>query len=148
MKKQILTLVMGTALLAGCSHLCEECQSGTCDIQPRKVVYTSAPTLFRFDSLALSKADKTGLNKTATRIKEDKASKVLVKGYADVTGPESYNLMLSQKRADAVANYLIKEGGICPKKVTAKGYGETTKFNAANTPAGRAQNRRVEVVVE
>ena len=148
MKKQILALVMGTAFLAGCSHLCEECQKGTCDIQPQKVVYTSTPTLFRFDSTVLSKADRTGLNKTAAEIKQDRVSKVLVKGYADVTGPESYNLVLSQKRADAVANYLIKEGGVCPKKVTAKGYGETTKFNAANTPAGRAQNRRVEVVVE
>ena len=147
MKKQILALVMGTALLAGCSHLCEECQNGDCDGQPTKVVYTSTPTLFAFNSSDLTRADKAGLNKAAADIKATKPSKVLVKGYADITGPESYNQTLSQKRAEVVADYLIKEG-VCPKKVTAKGYGETTKFNAANTSAGRAQNRRVEVVVD
>lgn len=147
MKKQILALVMGTALLAGCSHLCEDCQNGDCAGQPTKVVYSSTPTLFAFNSSDLTKADKAGLDKAVKTIKTAKPSKILVKGYADVTGPESYNQALSQKRADVVADYLVKEG-LCPKKITAKGYGETSKFNTADTPAGRAQNRRVEIAID
>ena len=147
MKKQILTLVMGATLLSGCAYLCEECQDGTCEAEPQKVVYTSAPTLFAFNSAKLNEADKASLNQTAKQIKEEKPSKVLVKGYADSTGPADYNVKLSQKRAEAVADYLVKEG-VCPKKVTAKGYGATTSFDANKTAQGRAQNRRVEVVID
>ena len=147
MKKQILALVMGTALLGGCSYLCEECQDGTCAAQPNKVVFRSNPTLFAFNSAQLTEADKAALNKAVEQIKAEKPSKVLVKGYADTTGPAAYNVELSQKRANAVADYLVKEG-VCKKKITAKGYGETDVFDKAETAAGRAKNRRVEVVVD
>ena len=147
MKKQILALVMGTALLSGCSYLCEECQNGTCAAEPQKVIYTAAPTLFAFDSANLNTADKASLDKAAKQIKAEKPSKVLVKGYADTTGPADYNVKLSQRRADAVANYLVKEG-VCPKTITAKGYGSTTSFDAKATAAGRAQNRRAEIVID
>ena len=147
MKKQILALVMGTALLGGCSYLCEECQEGTCANEPQKVIYRSSPTLFAFDSAQLNAADKTSLNAAAKKIKAENPDRVLVKGYADTTGPAAYNVNLSQKRANAVADYLVKEG-VCPKKITAKGYGSTTAFDANATAAGRAQNRRVEVVTD
>jgi len=147
MKKQILALVMGTALLSGCSYLCEECQNGTCAAEPQKVIYTAAPTLFAFDSAELNMADKAALDKAVKQIKAEKAEKVLVKAYADSTGPAEYNLTLSQRRADAVAAYLVKEG-VCQKKITAKGYGSTTAFDANATAAGRAQNRRAEIVID
>lgn len=147
MKKQILTLVMSATLLSGCAYLCEECQDGTCEAEPQKVIYTAAPTLFAFDSAKLNEADKSALDQTAKQIKEENPSRVLVKGYADTTGSASYNQKLSQRRADAVANYLVKEG-VCSKKVTAKGYGSTTSFDARTTAQGRAQNRRAEVVID
>ena len=143
MKKQLLALVMGTTLLSGCAYLCEECEDGTCAAQPEKVVYTSEPTLFAFNSDKLTTADKAGLDKAVQQIKAENPSKVLVKGYADTTGPAAYNKTLSQKRADVVGAYLVKEG-VCPKKVTTEGYGSTTKFSTTK----RAQNRRVEIVVE
>lgn len=147
MKKQILALVMGTALLSGCSYLCEECQDGTCASEPQKVIYTASPTLFAFDSATLNNADKTYLDKAAAKIKAEKPERVLVKGYADSTGPAAYNMALSQRRADAVASYLVKEG-VCKKSITAKGYGSTTSFDANTTAAGRAQNRRAEIVID
>ena len=147
MKKQILALVMGTALLSGCSYLCEECQNGTCAAEPQNVVYTASPTLFAFDSATLNNTDKKYLDKAAAKIKAEKPSKVLVKGYADTTGPADYNVKLSQRRADAVAAYLVKEG-VCKKSITAKGYGSTTSFDANATAAGRAQNRRAEIVID
>ena len=147
MKKQILALVMGTALLGGCSYLCEECQNGTCTGEPQKVVFTSAPTLFAFDSAQLNTADKKALDKAVKQIKAEKPSKVLVKAYADTTGPADYNMALSQRRANAVADYLVAEG-VCKKSITAKGYGSTTSFDANATAAGRAQNRRAEIVID
>lgn len=147
MKKQILALVMGTTLLSGCSYLCEECQNGTCAAEPQKVIYTAAPTLFAFDSAVLNSTDKKYLDKAAAQIKAEKPSKVLVKGYADTTGPAAYNVDLSQRRANAVADYLVKEG-VCKKSITAKGYGSTTAFDAKETAAGRAQNRRAEIVID
>ena len=147
MKKQILALVMGTALLSGCSYLCEECQDGTCGTEPQKVVYTAAPTLFAFDSAKLNTADKDALDNAVKQIKAENPDRVLVKGYADTTGSAAYNVKLSQKRADAVADYLVKEG-VCSKKVTAKGYGATTAFDANATAAGRAHNRRAEIVID
>ena len=72
MKKQILALVMGTALLSGCSYLCEECQDGTCEAEPQKVIYSSAaPTLFAFDSAALNAADKAALDGAVQQIKAE-----------------------------------------------------------------------------
>ena len=147
MKKQILALVMGTALLGGCSYLCEECQNGSCAAEPQKVIYTASPTLFAFDSATLNNTDKVYLDKAAAQIKSEKPSQVLVKGYADTTGPADYNVRLSQRRADAVANYLVKEG-VCKKTITAKGYGSTTAFDDHPTAAGRAQNRRAEIVID
>ena len=146
MKKQILALVLGTAMLSGCAYLCEDCQKGTCDA-PKKVIYTSAPTLFAFDSATLNTADKVALDKAVKQIKAENPSKVLVKGYADTTGPADYNVGLSQRRADAVAAYLVKEG-VSQKKVSSKGYGATTVFDADATAAGRAQNRRVEIAID
>ncbi|MGN0919852.1 MAG: OmpA family protein [Alphaproteobacteria bacterium] len=146
MKKQILALVLGTALLSGCSYLCEECQDGSCEA-PKKVIFTSVPTLFAFDSANLNTADKASLDKAVQQIKAENPAKVVVNGYADSTGPAEYNVALSQKRADAVADYLVKEG-VCPKSITAKGYGSTTAFDAQTTVAGRAQNRRVEIVID
>ena len=146
MKKQILALVAGATLLSGCSYLCEECQNGTC-AEPTNVVYTSAPTLFAFDSAKLNNTDKDALDNAVKQIKAENPDTVLVKGYADTTGPAAYNVNLSQRRANAVADYLIKEG-VCKKKVTAKGYGSTTAFDANATAAGRAQNRRVEIVID
>ena len=143
MKKQILALVMGTALLGGCSYLCEDCIDGkTC---PAKVEV--GPTFFAFNSAELTNTYKADLKKTAAEIKAEKAEKVLVKAYADTTGPAAYNVALSQRRANAVADYLAQEG-VCKKKITAKGYGSTSSFDAANTSAGRAKNRRAEVIFE
>jgi outer membrane protein OmpA-like peptidoglycan-associated protein len=57
------------------------------------------------------------------------------------------NLDLSSRRADAVVDYL-RAHGIDPKILSAKGRGETHPVAPNNTPAGRAQNRRIEIVVE
>jgi outer membrane protein OmpA-like peptidoglycan-associated protein len=68
-----------------------------------------------------------------------------VNGYCDIIGSYRYNLRLSQRRADAVANYL--EGkGIAANRLITHGYGKTHFVATNRTGEGRAQNRRVELV--
>jgi OOP family OmpA-OmpF porin len=69
-----------------------------------------------------------------------------VKGYTDTTGSVSGNLKLSDKRANAVKNYLV-ENGIDASRLTAKGYGQDSPIDTNDTRAGRTNNRRVEVKV-
>ena len=66
-----------------------------------------------------------------------------IRGHTDAQGPASFNLELSQKRAESVRQYLIK-GGIDPSRVTAIGIGEEEPTASNATPEGRAQNRRIE----
>jgi OmpA-OmpF porin, OOP family len=70
---------------------------------------------------------------------------VEIQGHTDSVGNDSYNLELSQSRADAVRNYLIIRG-ISPSRLTARGYGETSPIESNQTSRGRAANRRIEII--
>ncbi len=70
-----------------------------------------------------------------------------INGHTDNVGTPESNLVLSQKRAESVKVYLINKG-IGSKRLAAKGFGETKPVSDNTTDAGRAQNRRVEFVVE
>ena len=73
---------------------------------------------------------------------------IVVKGYTDSTGSAAMNTTLSQDRAQAVINYLVQQGGIKIRHITAPGaYGETDQAASNETASGRAENRRVEVPV-
>jgi OmpA-OmpF porin, OOP family len=68
---------------------------------------------------------------------------VLVEGHTDNVGSDSLNLSLSQKRAQAVVDYLISKG-IDTRRLRAKGFGESKPIATNTTPLGRAKNRRVD----
>ncbi len=72
--------------------------------------------------------------------------KVIIEGHADSTHTEDYNLELSLRRALAVVEWLI-EHGVDPKRLEAKGYGESRPVADNSTLEGRALNRRVEMVL-
>ncbi len=72
--------------------------------------------------------------------------KVELHGHTDSIGSDAYNLQLSQKRANAVRDYLVAKG-ISADRVTAKGMGEADPIASNETPEGRARNRRVELNV-
>ncbi len=67
-----------------------------------------------------------------------------VEGYTDSTGSDSYNQQLSERRAEAVARYLMSVG-VDRLRISARGYGERNPIADNNSVAGRALNRRVEV---
>jgi outer membrane protein OmpA-like peptidoglycan-associated protein len=71
---------------------------------------------------------------------------ILLVGYTDSTGSEEYNLGLSEKRADSVANYLASQN-VNSARFTTEGYGEAQPVATNDTAAGRARNRRVEVAI-
>ncbi len=74
--------------------------------------------------------------------------KIAIEGHTDNVGALKYNMNLSQKRADAVKNVLVKKYGIDPARLTAKGFGETKPIADNKTKAGKQQNRRVEASAE
>jgi outer membrane protein OmpA-like peptidoglycan-associated protein len=72
---------------------------------------------------------------------------VLVTGYTDITGPLALNEKLSKERADVVAQYLVK-GGLPAGQVRTEGKGPSDPIGDNKTAAGRAKNRRVEIILE
>ncbi len=85
------------------------------------------------------------LDEAADILKQHPNVNVDVNGYCDAIGGVAYNLKLSQRRADAVVNYLESKG-IAGDRLTPHGYGKTNFVATNATAEGRAQNRRVELV--
>jgi OOP family OmpA-OmpF porin len=75
------------------------------------------------------------------------ADKVVVEGHTDATGSKAKNMTLSQKRADAVEKYFVAESAVSSDKIEAKGYGDTKPLTTNKTKEGRAENRRVDVII-
>jgi chemotaxis protein MotB len=103
----------------------------------------------------LNRAGRAKLDGVIPAIQAMGDAKIVVYGYTDDHPVGKMlkskgivdNLDLSSKRANEVVRYLISKG-INPNVISAKGRGETHPIAPNNTPAGRAQNRRIEVVVE
>lgn len=110
---------------------------------PLSVVIEVTADHFDFDSAKLKPAMMTLLSDVAAKAKASGAS-LLVVGHTDSTGPESYNLGLSERRAEAAASYLIEEG-VAADQITTSGMGESQPVADNATREGRAMNRRVEV---
>ena len=72
---------------------------------------------------------------------------VLVEGHTDSSGSDEYNLKLSRLRAESVRAILIA-GGVSPDRIESQGYGETKPVASNATVSGKAQNRRVEIVLQ
>ncbi len=98
---------------------------------------------FDFDSYELKPESKYELDRLIRIMKEHKSMVVEIAGHTDDIGTEEYNLRLSQKRAEAVKQYLV-EHGIEPQRIIAKGYGKSQPLIADTTEEARALNRRVE----
>lgn len=79
-------------------------------------------------------------------LKADPALRLEVQGHTDNTGTAAANLTLSQQRAAAVRDYLVTTGGIAAARLTSAGFGDTKPVAPNDTDAGRALNRRVELV--
>lgn len=103
--------------------------------------------LFNFNSDRLRPEAVNVLAECAEMIRRDGNKNMHVIGHTDSVGPASYNLSLSKRRAEAVTNWLVTEGGI-PKEALIPAGAGADKPKASNaTATGRMKNRRVEVVM-
>ncbi len=97
---------------------------------------------FETNSAQLTGASVAILDNAAALIKQRPNSNVQVSGHTDSSGPDEYNLDLSQRRATAVMDYLVSQG-VDAGKLTSSGYGESQPVAGNDSAEGRAQNRRV-----
>jgi outer membrane protein OmpA-like peptidoglycan-associated protein len=88
------------------------------------------------------------LDKIKRSIAEFGGATVVVSGYTDSTGSAALNQTLSQQRAENVAKFLTEVGGIDPIRVSTIGYGEEKPVANNKTPEGRAQNRRIDILIK
>jgi outer membrane protein OmpA-like peptidoglycan-associated protein len=100
---------------------------------------------FGFDKAVLTKDDKDQLDSFAAQLGSAKSYILEVTGGTDSTGPAQYNYDLSQRRADAVVQYLAAKFGIAPHRFYLIGIGKDKEVAPNTTAAGRKENRRVEV---
>jgi OOP family OmpA-OmpF porin len=100
---------------------------------------------FDFDKSDLTPEAKMKLDEAAEILRNRSDLRVVIQGHTDNTGPETYNLTLSEQRAQAVHEYL-RAKGIAPERMETVGYGLSQPVTSNSTPEGRAQNRRSEIL--
>jgi len=110
-----------------------------------KVTFDSG-ILFDFDKSTLRPASQEQIRKFADALKKYEDTDVLIAGHTDATGSDDYNLMLSRRRAESVANYL-ESLGVSQTRFTIMGFGEAQPVASNDTAEGQQLNRRVEVAI-
>ncbi len=102
---------------------------------------------FDTDKADIRKADIAELEKAVAFVKKYPDNKVSVEGHTDNRGSAKYNQALSERRANAVKQYIVDKGGEDPARITATGFGKTKPIADNKTEKGRFENRRVEVLI-
>ncbi|MEZ4780012.1 MAG: OmpA family protein [Flavobacteriaceae bacterium] len=95
----------------------------------------------------INEASKVNLDKLAAILVEYPDTNVLVVGHTDSDGTEEYNMTLSKNRAQAVTNYFTGAKGLSAGRFTTNWFGESSPIVSNDTKEGKAQNRRVNIVI-
>ncbi|MEJ5961935.1 OmpA family protein [Pedobacter immunditicola] len=98
------------------------------------------------DSIGEIGAEKLGQISTSAE-KRFAGGQIIIYGYTDSTGTQASNKELALKRANAVKSWLIRNGNIIPNRISVKTEGESNPVSSNSTVKGRAENRRVDIVV-
>ncbi len=112
----------------------------------RGLIVSMPDVLFDFNKYTLKPETREKLAKVSGILLAYPDLKVQVEGYTDSIGSDEYNLKLSDQRADTVREYLVAQS-VADSNVTAQGYGKSHPVADNTSASGRAQNRRVELVV-
>ncbi|AFM05113.1 outer membrane protein/peptidoglycan-associated (lipo)protein [Bernardetia litoralis DSM 6794] len=102
--------------------------------------------LFGFDKSDLNTGAKQSITKLSKVLNEYPDTRLTIQGHTDSKGDDNYNRTLSSKRANAVRDYLVANG-VKSNRLNTVAYGETSPVASNDTEAGRAKNRRVEVII-
>ncbi|WP_188109662.1 OmpA family protein [Pseudohalioglobus sediminis] len=119
-----------------------------CPLPVAQVASIKLMVNFGFDSTTVQEQYFADLGELAAFLKRFEDVYVDIEGHTDSTGPEDYNQGLSQRRAQAVVDYLVNEHGIAAQRLEPKGYGESQPVADNSTAEGRAENRRVMATLE
>jgi len=101
---------------------------------------------FETDKSSLSEESVIELGNVIKLLQDNPTMCIEIEGHTDNTGSKAHNQRLSEARAKSVVDYLINNG-IAPERLTSKGYGFSKPIAPNNTPEGRAENRRTELLV-
>ena len=113
-----------------------------------KKIELSADTYFDFNKSTLKPEGKRIVEQEVVEpMKAHPELKALVEGHTDSVGSEAYNQRLSERRADAVRDFMASQG-IAESRITTKGWGKSKPVASNATKEGRAKNRRVEITEE
>jgi outer membrane protein OmpA-like peptidoglycan-associated protein len=114
-----------------------------------ETVLTDEKVRFGFDKAELSEEARAALDQFATQLKGEYNRDVYVEiqGHTDATGSDQYNIELGLERAEAVRRYLNQQHGIPLHRISVISYGEAEPISDNTSRDGRAQNRRVVLVV-
>lgn len=111
----------------------------------RGLVMTLSDVLFDTGKATLKPGATRDLDRLAQALKDNQNTRVKIEGYTDSVGSDTYNQGLSERRAQAVADALQMRG-VPPDRYQVEGLGKEYPVATNDTPAGRQQNRRVEIV--
>ena len=121
----------------GCPRVYEDVEVTTTHIRISQTIH------FEFNRSVIRPVSFPILNTVSQVLRDFPNVAVEVQGHTDSRGNDSYNMRLSQSRAEAVRDYLVQQG-VAANRMTARGYGETRPIASNRTNSGRAENRRVE----
>ncbi|MCD8740472.1 OmpA family protein [Mucilaginibacter roseus] len=110
------------------------------------IVKFDSGILFDVDKTDLKSAARTNLENLATSLKNNPQTNISIIGHTDSTGTASYNQTLSERRAASVKSYLVTNG-VSGSRLSTTGKGKNEPIASNATAEGRAQNRRVEIVI-
>jgi outer membrane protein OmpA-like peptidoglycan-associated protein len=113
---------------------------------PRGLQVNMADVLFAFGKFDLQPPAREALAKFTGIVLAHPGLHLAIEGYTDSVGTDTFNQTLSEQRANTVRAYLIGQG-LDPNSITATGYGKSNPVASNDTPAGRQQNRRVEIII-
>lgn len=157
LEKAVLGAALGGALGGAIGHQLEkqkqelEQSLGNDDVKivntgSNLIVTLPQDILFATDSAVVVPGLQSDLRKLASNLQNYPDTSVRVIGHTDNTGAAEYNYDLSNRRAAAVST-ILTASGVQPQRIFAQGQGENIPLATNLTPEGRAQNRRVEVVI-
>jgi outer membrane protein OmpA-like peptidoglycan-associated protein len=113
---------------------------------PRGLQVNMADVLFAFGKFDLQPPAREALAKFTGIVLAHPGLHLAVEGYTDSVGSDTFNQTLSEQRANTVRAYLVGQG-LDPNSITATGYGKSNPVASNDTPSGRQQNRRVEIII-
>ena len=114
----------------------------------QEIIYVTfrSDVLFDTGSARIKRAALADLDRVGAILRDYPETRIVVEGHTDSVGTYAYNMELSQRRAEAVANDLANQG-VNPRRIETYGYGPSRPVASNNTESGRQTNRRVDLII-